>query len=234
MLLLKPNLPWLKENQKGLKHYQSFALSCLGLKTCLKSLHLMTTNIQVSFNTSTLKEVITFCPDVTSLPFHDETNDHFLFDDIQIGKGNIRGVCKTKMILTGRMKQYAIRQLHAKELKSVDTKTAPTCMSYPPKKAKLVQLTHTLSQNSQGDVQQTSTMFGQRMTMTKEDGLVGYCVPLTWREEPSQSPYESTHEDSSEGRGRHQTSTPGKPSSQNFRDHDRYINTHSESEIRNH
>ena len=44
---------------------------------------------------------VAFCSDVTSLPFYDASNEHFLFDDIQFGKGHIRGIRTTSMNVNG-------------------------------------------------------------------------------------------------------------------------------------
>ena len=37
---------------------------------------------------------VAFCPDVTSLPFYDASNEHFLFDDIQFGKETSVGLAQ--------------------------------------------------------------------------------------------------------------------------------------------
>ena len=50
---------------------------------------------------------VAYCEDVTALSFYDESNQHFLFEDIQLGKGNTRGVRQATISIDG--KQEAVR-----------------------------------------------------------------------------------------------------------------------------
>lgn len=42
-----------------------------------------------------------FCEDISSLPNYEPTDSHFLFTDIQLGKGKARPVRQVKMLVDG-------------------------------------------------------------------------------------------------------------------------------------
>ena len=50
-----------------------------------------------------------YCDDIAALPHYDATNEHFLFSDIQFGKGKARNVKATNMPIDGKDEQVFYR-----------------------------------------------------------------------------------------------------------------------------
>ena len=49
-----------------------------------------------------LSQRVAHCKDVTTLPFYNESNQHFLFEDIQLGKGTSCGVRQITVSIDGK------------------------------------------------------------------------------------------------------------------------------------
>ena len=49
-----------------------------------------------------------FVPDITTLPFYVKEDEHFLFNDIQIGKGKVRVAHKVSLSVDGKKKSTTV------------------------------------------------------------------------------------------------------------------------------
>lgn len=60
---------------------------------------------------------VAYSEDVTTLSFYDESNEHFLFEDIQLGKGNTRGTRKITTIVCQKEEEICYKIAPCKGVK---------------------------------------------------------------------------------------------------------------------
>lgn len=60
---------------------------------------------------------VAYCEDITALPFYDPGNEHFMFEDIQLGKGHTRGTRKTTANIDGKQEEICYKIAPCKGVK---------------------------------------------------------------------------------------------------------------------
>ena len=60
---------------------------------------------------------VAHCKDVTTLPFYNKSNQHFLFEDIQLGKGTSRGVRQITVSIDGKPEEVCYKIAPCKGVK---------------------------------------------------------------------------------------------------------------------
>ena len=65
-----------------------------------------------------LPKRVAYCEDITALPFYDSSNKHFMFEDIQLGKGNTRATRKTTVSINGKAEEIFYKIAPCKGVKA--------------------------------------------------------------------------------------------------------------------